>query len=112
MGGMSGEVRGNSKIEAYLNYVRLVEGFGGTFNSHEPDAKKKKVCKSEMGAGSGNRGMDSALPFPHVVGWWCQVFPGRKAVTLTKLLKWLPDLRKGEPGTRVEAAQSGSPWLT
>jgi hypothetical protein len=28
--------------------------------------------------------------------------PGRKVVTLTKLLKWLPDLRKGEPGPRVE----------
>lgn len=48
MGGFSGTVRGKSKIEAYLNYVREVEKRRGTFNSHKPHAKKKKVCKSLM----------------------------------------------------------------
>ncbi len=48
MGGLSGEVRGKSKIETYLNYVRLIEGLGANFNDHQPDAKHKKVCKSMM----------------------------------------------------------------
>jgi len=46
MGGLSGEVRGKSKIEAYLNYVKEIERWGGAMNSHEPDAEYKKVCKS------------------------------------------------------------------
>jgi hypothetical protein len=48
MGGFSGEVRGKSKIETYLNYVKAIEHCGGTFNSHYPDGKKKKLCKSLM----------------------------------------------------------------
>ena len=48
MGGFSAAVRGKSKIETYLNYVREVEKWGSTMNSHEPDAKYKKVCKSLM----------------------------------------------------------------
>jgi hypothetical protein len=48
MGGFRDQVRGKSKIEAYLNYVREIERWGDTMNSHEPDAKYKKVCKSLM----------------------------------------------------------------
>jgi hypothetical protein len=48
MGGTHGEVRGRSKIEAYLNYVELIEGFGAVFNDHFPDAKRKKACKNLM----------------------------------------------------------------
>ena len=48
MGGMTGEVRGQSKIEAYLEYVQQVEGFGDTFLSHDPDPRNKKLCKKLM----------------------------------------------------------------
>lgn len=48
MGGLRGEVRGRSKIGAYVSYVKQIERWGGTFNSHDPDGKKKKLCKSLM----------------------------------------------------------------
>ena len=48
MGGMTGEVRGRSKIEAYLEYAALVEGFGDTFQDRDPDPDYKKLCKREM----------------------------------------------------------------
>ena len=48
MGGYSGEVRGKSKIETYLNYLGEIERVGGPFNSHEPPRQKKKLCKSLM----------------------------------------------------------------
>ncbi len=48
MGGMSGEVRERSKIDAYLNYAEQVEGFGDTFQDHAPDPRNKKLCKRLM----------------------------------------------------------------
>jgi len=48
MGGMSGEMRGKSKIEVYLRYVEELEGFGETFQEHDPDPKYKKKCKRLM----------------------------------------------------------------
>ena len=48
MGGTSGEARGASKIEAYLNYVDRVEGWGDTFQSHSPNPQNKKLCKRQM----------------------------------------------------------------
>lgn len=48
MGGMINEVRGSSKIETYLKYAELVDGYGETFQSHNPDPKYKKRCKSLM----------------------------------------------------------------
>ena len=48
MGGMNGEVRGESKAETYLNYVALVESFGDTFQEYHPDPKYKKRCKRLM----------------------------------------------------------------
>ena len=48
MGGMTGEVRGQSKIETYLKYVAEVEGFGDMFQEHDPDPRNKKKCKSLM----------------------------------------------------------------
>lgn len=48
MGGMINEVRGSSKIETYLKYAELVEGYGETFQCHNPDPKYKKLCKSLM----------------------------------------------------------------
>jgi hypothetical protein len=48
MGGMRDEVRGPSKIETYLKYVDVVEGFGGMFQEHSPDPKNKKGCKRLM----------------------------------------------------------------
>ncbi len=45
---MSGEVRGPSKIDAYLNYAEQVEGLGDTFQSHDPDPRNKKLCKRLM----------------------------------------------------------------
>lgn len=48
MGGMTGEVRGQSKIGAYLKYAEQVEGFGDTFQDHNPDPRNKKLCKRCM----------------------------------------------------------------
>jgi len=48
MGGMTGKIRGKSKIEVYLKYVEVVEGYGETFQEHDPDPKYKKNCKSLM----------------------------------------------------------------
>ena len=48
MGGYTGEVRGLSKIDTYLRYVEEVEGFGATFQSHNPDPKYKKECRRRM----------------------------------------------------------------
>ncbi len=48
MGGTSGEVRGRSKIDAYLKYAGEVEGFGDTFQDHDPDPRDKKLCKRLM----------------------------------------------------------------
>ncbi len=48
MGGMNGEVRGQSKAEAYVKYVEAVDGFGDTFGDRCPDPKYKKECKSLM----------------------------------------------------------------
>ena len=48
MGGMSGEVRGQSKIDTYLKYVDEVEGFGDMFQDHSPSPRNKKLCKGLM----------------------------------------------------------------
>ena len=48
MGGLTDEVRGSSKIETYLKYAELVEGFGGVFQDHHPNPEHKKLCKKEM----------------------------------------------------------------
>lgn len=48
MGGTRGEVRGKSKVETYLKYVDLVEGYGDTFPDRIPDPAHKKHCKREM----------------------------------------------------------------
>ena len=48
MGGMHDEVRGPSKIAAYLEYAKLVEGYGDTFQDHVPNPKNKKLCKRSM----------------------------------------------------------------
>ena len=48
MGGMNGEIRGQSKAETYRNYVEEVETFGDTFEDRHPDPKYKKKCKSLM----------------------------------------------------------------
>jgi hypothetical protein len=48
MGGMSGEVRGRSKGGTYANYVKEIEGFGDTFQDHDPDPALKKDCKRQM----------------------------------------------------------------
>ena len=48
MGGTSGEVRRQSKIEAYLKFAEEVEGFGETFQEHNPDPRNKKLCKRLM----------------------------------------------------------------
>lgn len=45
MGGMVGEVRGQSKIEAYLKYAEKVGRLGEIFLSHSPDPHNKKLCK-------------------------------------------------------------------
>jgi hypothetical protein len=45
MGGMSGKLRGNSKIDVYLQYLKKTEGWDG---SAHPDPKYKKVCKNQM----------------------------------------------------------------
>ena len=48
MGGQSGETRGKSKIEAYLEYERLIEKVGEIFLSQNPNPKNKKLCKKLM----------------------------------------------------------------
>ncbi len=48
MGGTTGEVRGCSKIEAYLRYLELIEQCGDTFGWRIPEPEKKKLCKKEM----------------------------------------------------------------
>ena len=48
MGGTYGEIRGDSKIEVYLNYVEEVERLGDIFLSRYPDPKHKKVCKKSI----------------------------------------------------------------
>ncbi len=48
MGGMTGEVRGQSKIDAYLKYAEQVEDFGDTFQDHNPNPRDKKNCKKLM----------------------------------------------------------------
>lgn len=49
MGGMRGEVRGKSKIEAYQEYVEQTDGWENIFLEMNPDPSKKKLCKSLMG---------------------------------------------------------------
>ena len=46
MGGMSGEVRGKSKIDAYLHYLRETEGYEDWTSL--PNPRHKKACKREM----------------------------------------------------------------
>jgi hypothetical protein len=48
MGSFRGQIRGISKIDVYLKYVAEIKKWNGTFNSHNPDAKYKKVCKNLM----------------------------------------------------------------
>ena len=48
MGGVINEVRESSKSETYRKYAELVDGYGETFQSHNPDPKYKKRCKSLM----------------------------------------------------------------
>ena len=45
MGGYGGEVRGKSKIETYLRYVKKCEEWDLDRN---PDPKYKKFCKKSM----------------------------------------------------------------
>jgi hypothetical protein len=45
MGGMSGYIRGESKIVVYVKYQEEVEGWEG--NCY-PDPKYKKFCKEQM----------------------------------------------------------------
>ena len=46
MGGTNGEVRGASKIEAYLKYAEIAEN--DMFPTRLPDPKNKKGCKRAM----------------------------------------------------------------
>ena len=46
MGGMSGEIKGTSKIEVFLKYTEMIEG--SAFLQHNPDPKYKKECKRLM----------------------------------------------------------------
>ena len=46
MGGVTGEIRGKSKIEVYLKYCDLAEN--EFFPRRIPDPKDKKGCKKEM----------------------------------------------------------------
>ena len=48
MGGMTDQVRGQSKIETYLRYVEEVEGYGDLFQEHDPNPRNKKLCKKLM----------------------------------------------------------------
>ena len=48
VGGVSGEVRGKSKIETYLKYVVLVDEQQSFFEEQSPNPKHKKVCKAAM----------------------------------------------------------------
>jgi len=47
MGGMSGQIRGKSKIEVYLKYVEEAERCAGVFEDVYPP-KNKRACKSLM----------------------------------------------------------------
>ena len=46
MGGTSGEIRGNSKINVYLDYREMTDDC--MFETKIPDPKYKKRCKSLM----------------------------------------------------------------
>jgi len=46
MGGARGEIRDKSKIDTYLQYLELVEGWEDY--DWNPDPKYKKACKSQM----------------------------------------------------------------
>lgn len=46
MGGLNGEVRGRTKIEAYLEYQKIAEN--DLFTTKIPDPKNKKECKRIM----------------------------------------------------------------
>lgn len=46
MGGTNGEVRGQSKIEVYLEYVEMTEDT--IFETKIPDPTYKKYCKKMM----------------------------------------------------------------
>lgn len=46
MGGVYGETRGKSKIEAYLEYKELTEN--GIMETHIPNPQNKKLCKKMM----------------------------------------------------------------
>jgi hypothetical protein len=48
MGGMSGEIKGKSKIDVYIEYQEIIEQWGGTFQTINPDPKYKKFCKRQM----------------------------------------------------------------
>ena len=48
MGGISGEVRGNSKINTYIKYEDLVREIGSDLSDRDPDPKYKKHCKKLM----------------------------------------------------------------
>ena len=48
MGGITGQMRGSSKIETYLAYVDLVDGYGETLSDRNPEPAHKKQCKREM----------------------------------------------------------------
>lgn len=46
MGGVNGEVRGKSKIKAYLKYAEIAEN--EIFTRRIPDPRNKKGCKKAM----------------------------------------------------------------
>lgn len=48
MGGLSGEIKGKSKIEVYLEYKEKTEQWEGLFQEMNPDPSYKKLCKSLM----------------------------------------------------------------
>jgi len=48
MGGISGEVRGKSKIEVYLKYEEKIQEIGEMFQEIDPYPRNKKQCKKQM----------------------------------------------------------------
>ncbi len=48
MGGLRGQIRGKSKLEAYLKYKEKIEQLEGLFEDQYPDPKFKKYCKNLM----------------------------------------------------------------
>ena len=48
MGGMTDEIRGNSKAEIFQEYKSRTEDHLGYFNDFTPDPFYKKVCKRHM----------------------------------------------------------------